>query len=73
MLRESESDGVNETYEEMDFPIAGPDPLMPLFKADAAGLGDAFTEEALKRRGVAPVKAPPPAIPAKRDRGGRDL
>ena len=70
MLRRVEGDGVNE-----DFPIAGPDPLMPLFKADAAGLGDAFTEEALKRRGVVPkpVKAPPPAIPAKRDRGGRDL
>jgi hypothetical protein len=41
-----------ETYPDWDFPIAGPDPLMPLFKADAAGLGDAFTEEALKRRGV---------------------
>jgi hypothetical protein len=41
-----------DAYEHWDFPIAGPDPLMPLFKADAAGLGDGFTEEALKRRGV---------------------
>ena len=56
MLRRVEGGGVTE-----DYPIAGPDPLMPLFKADAAGLGDDYTEEALKRRGVVPAKAPPPA------------
>ena len=58
---------MNDTTD-WDFPIAGPDPLMPLFKADAAGLGDAFTEEALKRRGVVPkpVKAPPPTATSKR-------
>ena len=68
---------MNETYEEMDFPIAGPDPLMPLFKADAAGLGDAFTEEALKRRGVKvrwPERKPLPKAPVPRpQRGGVDI
>jgi hypothetical protein len=63
-----------ETYPDWDFPIAGPDSLMPLFKADAAGLGDGFTEEALKRRGVVPkpVKASPPAkIPTPTAKAGR--
>jgi hypothetical protein len=34
MLFNREGDSV--TYEDWDFPIAGPDPLMPFFKADAA-------------------------------------
>ena len=62
---------MNDTTD-WDFPIAGPDPLMPLFKADAAGLGDAFTEEALKRRGVIvrPVKPTTKTIvPARTGRG----
>lgn len=58
---------------DLDFPIAGPDPLMPLFKADAAGLGDAFTEEALKRRGVVPKPAKASPLTAKPQRGGVDI
>jgi len=42
-----------DTWPEADFPIAGPDPLMPFFLADVAGLGKAFTEAGLVPRSTA--------------------
>ena len=43
---------------DLDFPVAGPDPLMAIFFADVADLGDAFREHILP--------APPTPTPAKR-------
>jgi len=51
---------------DLDFPIAGPDPLQALFEADAADLGDAFKESALLRAvSIPPAEAPPSSPPTR--------